>query len=218
MARVRALVQSVVTACANGSVTEPILVARHRCRRRPPIARYKDAVFYQLHVKTFSDSNGDGIGDFPGLTARLDYLAALGVDCLWLLPMYPSPFRTTATTSPTTTSIHPSTARSTTSGFLAGAHARGLRVITELVLNHTSDQHPWFQEARSSRDNPRRDWYVWSDTDDRYPRRAHHLPRHRAVELGLGPGLEAGTTGTASSAISPTSTTTTRPCAKRCGR
>jgi len=130
---------------------------------------YKDAVFYQLHVKSFADSNGDGIGDFPGLTSRLDHIASLGVDCLWLQPMYPSPFKDDGYDISDYTNVHPSYGTLTDfRNFLAQAHARGLRVIIELVLNHTSDQHVWFQEARSSRDNPRRDWYVWSDTDDRY--------------------------------------------------
>ena len=130
---------------------------------------YKDAVFYQLHVKSFADSNGDGIGDFPGLTAKLDHLASLGVDCLWLQPMYPSPFKDDGYDISDYTSIHPGYGtRQDFETFLSQAHARGLRVIIELVLNHTSDQHAWFQEARSSTDNGRRDWYVWSDTDDRY--------------------------------------------------
>ncbi|HEY7284273.1 MAG TPA: maltose alpha-D-glucosyltransferase [Vicinamibacterales bacterium] len=130
---------------------------------------YKDAVFYQLHVKSFADSNADGIGDFRGLTAKLDHLAALGVDCLWLQPMYPSPFKDDGYDISDYTKIHPSYGTlEDFQHFLDQAHERGLRVITELVLNHTSDQHAWFQEARSSRDNPRRDWYVWSDTDDRY--------------------------------------------------
>ena len=122
---------------------------------------YKDAVFYQLHVKSFADSNGDGIGDFRGLTSKLEHLAALGVDCLWLQPMYPSPFRDDGYDISDYTSIHPSygTLQDFTQ-FLEQAHALGLRVIIELVLNHTSDQHVWFQEARSSPDNPRRDWYV----------------------------------------------------------
>jgi maltose alpha-D-glucosyltransferase / alpha-amylase len=130
---------------------------------------YKDAVFYQLHVKSFADSNADGIGDFRGLTSKLEHLASLGVDCLWLQPMYPSPFRDDGYDISDYTSIHPSygTLQDFTE-FLEQAHALGLRVIIELVLNHTSDQHAWFQEARSSADNPRRDWYVWSDTDDRY--------------------------------------------------
>jgi maltose alpha-D-glucosyltransferase / alpha-amylase len=130
---------------------------------------YKDAVFYQLHVKSFADSNDDGIGDFPGLTSRLDYVSALGVDCLWLQPMYPSPFRDDGYDISDYTNIHPSYGTlDDFRHFLEQAHSRGLRVIIELVLNHTSDQHAWFIEARSSRDNPKRDWYVWSDTDDRY--------------------------------------------------
>jgi maltose alpha-D-glucosyltransferase/alpha-amylase len=131
---------------------------------------YKDAVIYELHVKTFSDSNADGIGDFPGLTGKLDYLQELGVDCLWLLPMYPSPFRDDGYDIADYYEIHPSYGTlDDFRAFLDAAHRRGLRVITELVLNHTSDQHQWFKEARSSRDHPRRHWYVWNDTDDRYP-------------------------------------------------
>ncbi len=130
---------------------------------------YKDAIIYQLHVKSFADSNGDGVGDFKGLTSRLDYLRDLGVDCLWLLPMYPSPFRDDGYDIADYCAIHPRYGTlDDFREFLDEAHARGLRVITELVLNHTSDQHAWFQEARLSRDSPRRDWYVWSDTDDRY--------------------------------------------------
>jgi maltose alpha-D-glucosyltransferase/alpha-amylase len=131
---------------------------------------YKDAVFYQLHVKSFADGNGDGIGDFAGLATRLDHVASLGVDCLWLQPMYPSPFKDDGYDISDYTSIHPSYGTlADFTHFLDAAHARGLRVIIELVLNHTSDQHAWFVEARSSRDNPRRDWYVWSDSDERYP-------------------------------------------------
>ena len=130
---------------------------------------YKDAVFYQLHVKSFADSNADGIGDFVGLTTKLDHLASLGVDCLWIQPMYPSPFRDDGYDISDYTNIHPSYGTlQEFETFLHQAHARGLRVIIELVVNHTSDQHAWFVEARSSTDNPRRDWYVWSDTDDRY--------------------------------------------------
>jgi maltose alpha-D-glucosyltransferase/alpha-amylase len=130
---------------------------------------YKDAVFYQLHVKSFADSNGDGIGDFVGLTSKLDHLESLGVDCLWIQPMYPSPFRDDGYDISDYTSIHPSYGTLTDfQAFLDQAHARGLRVIIELVLNHTSDQHAWFVEARSSVDSPLRDWYVWSDTDERY--------------------------------------------------
>jgi len=128
-----------------------------------------DAVFYQLHVKSFADSNGDGIGDFPGLTSKLDHLESLGVDCLWLQPMYPSPFKDDGYDISDYTNVHPSYGTlKDFELFLQEAHNRGLRVIIELVLNHTSDQHVWFQEARSAIDNPRRDWYVWSDTDEKY--------------------------------------------------
>jgi maltose alpha-D-glucosyltransferase/alpha-amylase len=130
---------------------------------------HKDAVFYQLHVKSFADSNGDGIGDFVGLTSKLDYLQSLGVDCLWIQPMYPSPFKDDGYDISDYTNIHPAYGTlAEFQTFLDQAHGRGLRVIIELVLNHTSDQHAWFVEARSSADNPRRDWYVWSETDDKY--------------------------------------------------
>ena len=132
---------------------------------------YKDAIFYELRVRSFYDSSGDGIGDFPGLTAKLDYLQDLGVTALWLLPFYPSPQRDDGYDISDYLDIHPDcgTLRDFTQ-FLREAHRRGLRVVTELVLNHTSDQHPWFQRARrAAKGDPARDYYVWSDTADRYP-------------------------------------------------
>ncbi len=130
---------------------------------------YKDAVVYQLHVRTFCDSNGDGIGDFVGLTQRLDYLQELGTTAIWLLPFYPSPLRDDGYDIADYTTVHPSYGTlEDFKTFLNAAHTRGIRVIIEMVMNHTSDQHPWFQEARSSPDNPKRDWYVWSDTDTKY--------------------------------------------------
>ncbi len=130
---------------------------------------YKDAVIYQLHVRTFCDSNGDGIGDFAGLTQKLDYLQELGVTAIWLLPFYPSPLRDDGYDIADYTSVHSGYGSlQEFTAFLNAAHARGIRVIIELVVNHTSDQHPWFKEARSSRNNPKRDWYVWSDTDTKY--------------------------------------------------
>jgi maltose alpha-D-glucosyltransferase / alpha-amylase len=130
---------------------------------------YKDAIIYQLHVRTFCDSNGDGIGDFPGLTSRLDYLHELGITAIWLLPFYPSPLRDDGYDIADYTSVHPSYGTLEDFNiFLRAAHQRNLRVITEMVVNHTSDQHPWFQEARSARDNSKRDWYVWSESDTRY--------------------------------------------------
>jgi maltose alpha-D-glucosyltransferase / alpha-amylase len=130
---------------------------------------YKDAVIYQLHVRTFSDSNADGIGDFAGLTQRLDYLQELGITAIWLLPFYPSPLRDDGYDIADYTSVHASYGSlEDFKTFLAAAHSRGIRIIIEMVLNHTSDQHPWFKEARSSRENLKRDWYVWSETDTRY--------------------------------------------------
>ena len=130
---------------------------------------YKDAIIYQVHVRTFHDSNGDGIGDFLGLEQKLDYLQELGISAIWLMPFFPSPLRDDGYDISDYDSVHPS--YGTLEDFrkvLDSAHRRGIRVIIEMVLNHTSDQHPWFQEARSSQDNPRRDWYVWGDTDTRY--------------------------------------------------
>jgi maltose alpha-D-glucosyltransferase/alpha-amylase len=130
---------------------------------------YKDAVFYEVHVRAFYDSNADGIGDFRGLTQKLDYLEELGVDTIWLLPFYPSPLRDDGYDVADYTDVHPNYGTlEDLKVFLEEAHRRRMRVVTELVVNHTSDQHPWFQEARKSRDNPKRNWYVWSDTDDRY--------------------------------------------------
>jgi maltose alpha-D-glucosyltransferase/alpha-amylase len=130
---------------------------------------YKDAIIYQVHVRTFHDSNGDGIGDFRGLAEKLDYLQELGITALWLMPFFPSPLRDDGYDIADYRSIHPSYGTlDDVKGFLAAAHQRGIRVIVEMVLNHTSDQHPWFQESRSSRENPHRDWYVWSETDTKY--------------------------------------------------
>ncbi len=130
---------------------------------------YKNAVFYQVYVRAFCDSNGDGHGDFAGLTSKLDYFKDLGVDCLWIMPMYASPLKDDGYDIADYFKIHPSYGTvADFKTFMDEAHQRGLRVITDLVLNHTSDQHPWFQEARKSRDNPFRDYYVWSDTDQKY--------------------------------------------------
>ncbi len=131
---------------------------------------YKDALIYEVHVRAFQDSNGDGIGDFRGLISRLDYIHDLGVTAIWLLPFYPSPLRDDGYDTADYRQIHPSygTLRDFRA-FLRAAHDRGLRVITELVLNHTSDQHPWFQRARRARPGSKaRDFYVWSDTPDKY--------------------------------------------------
>ncbi len=135
----------------------------------PETLWYKDAIIYQLHVRTFCDSNGDGIGDFPGLMQKLDYLQELGVNAIWLLPFFPSPLRDDGYDISDYTAVHPSYGvLEDFKTFLTAAHDRGMRIIIELVLNHTSDQHSWFQESRSSRDNAKRDWYVWRETDDHY--------------------------------------------------
>ena len=130
---------------------------------------YKHAIIYQVHVRTFFDANGDGVGDFAGLAQRLDYLEELGVNAIWLMPFFPSPLRDDGYDISDYRSVHPGYGTlGDFKSFLSIAHERGLRVIIEMVLNHTSDQHPWFQESRSSLDNPKRDWYVWSDTDSKY--------------------------------------------------
>jgi len=131
---------------------------------------YKDAVIYEAHVRTFFDSTNDGVGDFPGLTQKLDYLAGLGINALWLLPFYPSPLRDDGYDIAHYEGIHPSygTLRDF-KVFMREAHERGIRVITELVVNHTSDQHPWFQAARRApAGSPKRDFYVWSDSPHKY--------------------------------------------------
>jgi maltose alpha-D-glucosyltransferase/alpha-amylase len=131
---------------------------------------YKDAIIYQLHVKSFFDSNDDGIGDFPGLISKLDYIAALGANTIWLLPFYPSPRLDDGYDVSEYRDVHPDYGTlADFRQFIREAHARGIRVITELVVNHTSDQHPWFQRARRAKPgSPWRNYYVWSDTDQKY--------------------------------------------------
>ena len=130
---------------------------------------YKDAIFYELHVKAFQDGNGDGIGDFPGLTSRLDYIQELGVNCVWLLPFFPSPLRDDGYDIADFESVAPFYGTlADFEGFLRAAHERGIRVIADLVVNHTSDQHPWFQEARQDATSPRRGYYVWNADDRKY--------------------------------------------------
>jgi maltose alpha-D-glucosyltransferase/alpha-amylase len=133
---------------------------------------YKDAIFYEVSVKAFADSNSDGIGDLRGLIGKLDYLRDLGVDALWLLPIFPSPLRDDGYDVADYTSIHPNFGTlDDFKALLVEAHKRDLRIIVELVVNHTSDQHPWFQASRDPQqpDHARyRGWYVWSDTDQPY--------------------------------------------------
>jgi maltose alpha-D-glucosyltransferase/alpha-amylase len=130
---------------------------------------FKHAVFYEIHIRGFFDGNDDGSGDFKGLIDKLDYLQWLGIDCIWLLPMYPSPLRDGGYDIADFFGIHPDYGTvDDFKAFVEAAHQRGMRVIADLVMNHTSSDHPWFQESRSSPDSPKRDWYVWSDTDERY--------------------------------------------------
>jgi maltose alpha-D-glucosyltransferase/alpha-amylase len=140
---------------------------------RPPTEEatwYKDAIIYELRTRSFFDSNADGVGDFRGLTSKLDFLQDLGVTALWLLPFYPSPGRDDGYDISDYTDVHAEVGTlADFEAFIEDAHRRGLRVITELVLNHTSDQHPWFQRARRAPlGSPERDFYVWSATPDRY--------------------------------------------------
>jgi maltose alpha-D-glucosyltransferase/alpha-amylase len=130
---------------------------------------FKRAVFYEIHIRGFFDGNADGSGDFRGLIEKLDYLQWLGIDCVWLLPMYSSPLRDGGYDISDFLSIHPDygTVADFTE-FVEQAHQRGIRVIADLVINHTSSEHPWFQESRANRDGPKGDWYVWSDTDEAY--------------------------------------------------
>jgi maltose alpha-D-glucosyltransferase / alpha-amylase len=130
---------------------------------------FKRAVFYEIHIRGFFDASQDGSGDLRGIVEKLDYLQWLGIDCIWLLPMYPSPLRDGGYDISDYFGIHPD--YGTVEDFKSlvdAAHRRGIRVIADLVVNHTSSDHPWFQEARSSPNSPRRDWYVWSDNDARY--------------------------------------------------
>src|SRR5258707_4101129 len=130
---------------------------------------YRDAIFYEVYVRGFMDSDGDGNGDLRGLTEKLDYLRELGVDCLWLMPIYASPLKDDGYDIADFYQIHPGLG--TVEDFEAltkAAHERGIRIIADLVLNHTSDQHPWFRQARRDRASPYRQYYVWSDTADPY--------------------------------------------------
>jgi maltose alpha-D-glucosyltransferase / alpha-amylase len=130
---------------------------------------YMNAVFYEVHIRAFCDSNNDGIGDIPGLISKLDYIKDLGIDCIWILPIYPSPLKDDGYDIADYYDIHPD--YGTLEDFktlIKEAHQRGLRVIADLVLNHTSDQHPWFQKSRSDPNSKYRDYYVWSETDDKY--------------------------------------------------
>ena len=130
---------------------------------------YMNALFYEVHIRAYRDSNADGKGDLPGLIEKLDYIKGLGVDCVWILPIYPSPLMDDGYDIADFYNVHPD--YGTLDDFkrlVEQAHKRGLRVIADLILNHTSDQHPWFQASRSDPNSKYRDYYVWSETDDKY--------------------------------------------------
>src|SRR6476469_6923739 len=127
---------------------------------------WQGAVFYQIYPRSFADGNGDSIGDFPGMLAHLDYLRYLGVDALWLSPHYPSPFADCGYDVSDYENVGAEYGSlDDFKRFLDAAHEQSIRVILDLVLNHTSDRHPWFIESRSSKSNPKRDWYIWRDGD-----------------------------------------------------
>jgi maltose alpha-D-glucosyltransferase/alpha-amylase len=136
----------------------------------PDTLWYRDAIIYQIHIKSYRDSNRDGFGDFNGLVEKLDYIQSLGVNCIWVLPFYPSPLRDDGYDIAEYKAINPTYGTlEDFQRFLDEAHRRDMRVLTELVINHTSDQHPWFQRARQApKGSPERDWYVWSDDPTRY--------------------------------------------------
>src|SRR3981081_928196 len=138
-------------------------------------AWWQRGIIYQIYPRSFMDSNGDGTGDLPGIVSRLDYLHWLGVDAIWISPIFPSPMADFGYDITDYCGID--TIFGTLEDFerlLAAAHARELKVILDLVPNHTSDRHPWFLEARASRDNPKRDWYVWAEGKPEAPTPNHH--------------------------------------------
>ncbi|MGB8215218.1 MAG: alpha-glucosidase [Anaerolineales bacterium] len=126
---------------------------------------WRDGVIYQIYPRSFADGNSDGLGDLPGIISRLDYLASLGVDAIWLSPIYPSPDKDFGYDISDYYAVDPRYGSlADFDRLVAGAHARGLHVVLDMVMNHTSDQHAWFKESRSSRANPKRDWYIWRDS------------------------------------------------------
>jgi glycosidase len=154
------------------------------CARSTRASFELDQDFYEIHVRGFYDANDDGAGDFRGLTEKLDYLQWLGIDCIWLLPFYKSPLRDGGYDISNFTDVHPDYGTiEDVREFINAAHARQIRVIADLVMSHTSIDHPWFQESRSSPDSPKRDSYVRSENDERH--RADHLHRHRDIQLEL---------------------------------
>ncbi|HUY86517.1 MAG TPA: maltose alpha-D-glucosyltransferase, partial [Acidimicrobiales bacterium] len=166
-----------MTAAAAGSGRMPPMPgspprtgAKHRKKLVNDPLWYQKAVFYEVFVRGFYDSNGDGTGDLPGLTEKLDYLSWLGIDCLWLLPFYQSPMKDGGYDISDFFTVLPEYGDiADLFNLVEQAHRRGIRVIADLIVNHTSDAHPWFIESRSSADNPKADWYIWSDDSERWP-------------------------------------------------
>jgi maltose alpha-D-glucosyltransferase/alpha-amylase len=171
---------------------------------------FKRAVFYEVLVRAFADGDGDGTGDLSGLMAKLDYLSWLGVDCLWLPPFFASPLRDGGYDVSNFTNVLPEFGDlGDFVLFVDAAHARGMRVIIDFVMNHTSDQHAWFQASRSDPDGPYGDFYVWSDTDTGYPDARIIFVDTEASNWTRS---ASSTTGTGSSPTSPISTSRTRAC------
>ena len=181
---------------------------------------FKRALFYEIHLRGFFDGNDDGAGDFRGLIDKLDYLQWLGIDCIWLLPMFASPLRDGGYDIADFYTVHPDYGTiEDVRALLEAAHRRGIRVIADLVMNHTSSDHPWFQESRSSPDSPEARWYVWSHEDTLATRRrGSSSSTLESFELDPGPRSLAPTTGTASSRPAGPRTTTTPRCGRRCSR
>ena len=148
----------------------PIPVSTGEAAFDPSVRWFQHAVFYEVLIRGFFDANDDGTGDLRGLREKLDYIEWLGIDCIWMLPFYPSPFRDGGYDISDFFNVHPDYGSiGDLVAFLEDAHRRGIRVVADLVMNHTSDEHPWFIESRSSRDNAKADWYVWNDDDQKWP-------------------------------------------------
>jgi maltose alpha-D-glucosyltransferase/alpha-amylase len=185
--------------------------SKYQTTNNSPTSWYKDAVIYQLHVRAFFDSGDDGVGDFRGLAAKLDYIKDLGATAIWLLPFYQSPLRDDGYNISDYKAINPAYGTlDDFRDFVEAAHARDIRVIIELVVNHSSDQHPWFQRARRAPPgSPERDYYVWSDTGQEFEE-ARIIFLDSEVSNWTWDPVARPITGTASLPASPTSISTIR--------